>query len=225
MQVVCHCGKAFEVRRHRLQPDQCCSRSCRKIAPEPDGTGTFDCRGCKQTLPATKFHWYRDPRYSSGWRRLTLCDICANDRSRVYHQSHKVEARIQHEAWRRVNLEAQGLKSLRFWFARQLGGYRKRARDNSLPFNLTLDDLVGLYIAQRGNCYYTGDTLTWGHSKLSPQSLSLDRRTPQLGYIVGNVVLCHFHINTMKGARTEEEFYAECARLLSVHNSRQAQCA
>ena len=214
LQVVCHCGKTFQVRLNRVRHSQCCSVACRRTAPEPSKLKPYPCRGCNRSLPGTEFHWYRDPRYSSGWRRYSICNTCARDRVRVYRSTHKVEIRAQHTNWRRSHLTDQDHKSLRFWFARQLGGYRKRSRDRGLPFELTIDDLMGLYYTQDGKCYYTAQILTWGHTKLNPHSLSLDRRIPSLGYVVGNVVLCLFQINTMKGARTEADFYTRksCSR-------------
>lgn len=40
--------------------------------------------------------------------------------------------------------------------------------------------------------------------------MSLDRVIPSLGYVRGNVVLCTFWMNTMKGNRTKAEFLDAC---------------
>lgn len=49
----------------------------------------------------------------------------------------------------------------------------------------------------------------------SKRSISLDKKTPQNGYMVGNVVFCTFWINTMKGRRTEAEFYSTMELILA----------
>jgi len=211
----CHCGKSIVTRIARRGIGQCCSLECRAKAPGPP-EGTFKCKQCQRRIPSGDFHWYRDSRYNTGWRRFPLCVKCGRERSRIYHAEHRDADRTQHAKWRRLNLSGSNPHSLRFWFARQLGSYRKRARDLNIPFDLSVDDLTTLYLIQDGKCYYTNETLSWGHSKLSPNSLSLDRRNPKNGYVTGNVALCLFHINTMKGARTEAEFFAECERILEV---------
>jgi hypothetical protein len=132
----------------------------------------------------------------------------------VYYSEHTEEAKAQHTKWRRSHLGSQDDASLRFWFARQLGGYRKRARDAGFPFDLNIEHLSNLYLIQNGECYYTKEKLVWNNPEIRPNSMSVDRRIPELGYVVGNVVLCTFRTNTMKGALSESAFYEECALIL-----------
>lgn len=214
----CHCGIAFEP----TSKDLYCSRECRLTAPCPTG-GEFFCGKCKFTLPFSAFHWYRDARYLAGWRRFSSCDQCANDRSRTYHAEHKDEARVQHNVWRTAHLVAGDERSLRFWFSRQMSGYRKTSREKGIPFNLAVDDLAVQYQLQNGQCYYTGVRLRWTHKigKVAPDSMSLDRLVPDLGYTTGNVVLCSFKVNTMKGSFSEGEFYSECQKILTIRNERE----
>lgn len=44
--------------------------------------------------------------------------------------------------------------------------------------------------------------------------ISLDKLTPELGYVEGNVVFCAFRVNTMKGPLTEAEFYKSMRAIL-----------
>jgi hypothetical protein len=48
----------------------------------------------------------------------------------------------------------------------------------------------------------------------------VDRLDPSQGYVPGNVVLCLFSANGAKGARTEEEFYQFCQRVLDRRKER-----
>lgn len=217
--MTCHCGNA----RGPTAKDLYCSRACRLTAPCPTG-GEFICGKCQLTLPSSEFHWYRDARYLAGWRRFSSCDKCANERSRSYHAEHKEEARVQHSVWRMVNLAAEDERSLRFWFSRQMSGYRKTSRKKGVPFNLAVDDLAVQYQLQNGQCYYTGVRLCWTQrlGKVAPDSMSLDRLVPSLGYTIGNVVLCSFKVNTMKGSFSESDFYSECQRILTMRDERES---
>ncbi len=80
---------------------------------------------------------------------------------------------------------------------------------------------------QDGKCYYTDTIMLWdnygkGKGKSNPDSMTVDRLTPERGYVRGNVVLCTYKTNTSKGDRTETDFYAFCARILSTKDQRQA---
>ena len=83
---------------------------------------------------------------------------------------------------------------------------RARAKKLNLQFNLTSKMLMDIYIAQEGKCYYTNAPLVRHADMHHYNSLSVDRLTPSVGYVEGNVVFCSFAINSMKGAMTEEQF-------------------
>lgn len=51
-------------------------------------------------------------------------------------------------------------------------------------------------------------------------TLSVDRLTPKLGYVKGNVVLCTYSSNWAKNSRTEDEFYSFCEIVLSTKDKR-----
>lgn len=52
-------------------------------------------------------------------------------------------------------------------------------------------------------------------------TLSVDRLTPKIGYVKGNVVLCTGKSNTSKSDRTELEFYSFCEKVLATKNERE----
>lgn len=75
-----------------------------------------------------------------------------------------------------------------------------RAKKVGLPFNLTVEDIV---IPER--CPMLGLELEWASGKRTDSSPSLDRRTPALGYIKGNVQVISWRANRIKNDATPEE--------------------
>jgi len=195
----------------------CCSIECRKGLTQKDGK--FKCRGCQQWLPGDAFPWYEDSRYSKGVRRVSYCQECGIIKARNYHSvpKNKITARVKHEKWRETNLSEGGDRALRWYFARQMGGYRKRAQKFGLSIDITPDFMVSLFHLQEGRCYYTGEVLDWnsyGKKHPSSDSMSVDRKDPTIGYVKTNVVLCTYRVNTMKGRATEEQFIMSCRNII-----------
>jgi len=85
----------------------------------------------------------------------------------------------------------------------------------SIESDLTVDYLVELFHSQNERCYYSGEPIFFGARNCAlPNSASLDRKDPKLGYVKGNVVWSSFFINTMKGNLTENEFYEKMIVIL-----------
>lgn len=84
---------------------------------------------------------------------------------------------------------------------------KKRAEENGVPFNLTLDDIVIPEV-----CPIFGLTLTFGGGEARP---TLDRVRPELGYVPGNVLVISGRANRIKSdaTLTELEKLTEYMRL------------
>lgn len=75
---------------------------------------------------------------------------------------------------------------------------KNRAKTKSLPFDLTLQHLEELWEELDGCCALSGIPLELGRSefgKVHPYAPSLDRETPHLGYIKGNVRIVCYQMN------------------------------
>jgi hypothetical protein len=87
---------------------------------------------------------------------------------------------------------------------------RKRARLMSWKFDLTLDDLARVWIAQRGLCALTGLTMSSESGTLAqknPMRCSPDRKDNNVGYVRDNVrLLCHW-ANNAKSTYGDDVFY------------------
>ena len=92
---------------------------------------------------------------------------------------------------------------------RYLQNARSRARRDKVPFNLTLQDLVDIATDQ---CPILHTPFVWGISglgkgKTRPDSPTLDRILPELGYIKGNVAFLSYRANRIKDNGTMQEHY------------------
>lgn len=74
---------------------------------------------------------------------------------------------------------------------------RSRAKLNNIPFDLTKEDIVIPSV-----CPVLGIPLQVSDGKAGPNSISLDRINPELGYIRGNIVVISHKANTIKSDAT-----------------------
>lgn len=121
----------------------------------------------------------------------------------------------------KLNYKNRHKNEPRYWISERLSQYQ--VKDVSIPkSDLTVDYLVSLYEKQGGKCHYTGQQIFFGLGRghAEPNSASLDRLVPALGYTVGNVAWCSYRINTMKGNLSEADFYDEIERILQLANNR-----
>ena len=91
---------------------------------------------------------------------------------------------------------------------------RKRARNQELDFDFTLEDLVKIWIKQAGLCALTGvelDNKAGSPSQKNPFRASVDRVDSDKGYTRDNIrLLCHW-ANNAKSTYDDRMFVAFCA--------------
>ncbi len=80
---------------------------------------------------------------------------------------------------------------------------KKRAKREGLPFDLTAADIVVPEL-----CPVLGIPLVRGDKVLGDSSPSLDRITPTLGYVRGNVAVISYRANRIKQNATPDELLA-----------------
>ena len=92
---------------------------------------------------------------------------------------------------------------------RYLHNARSRARRDNVPFNLAIQDLIDI---ATDVCPILHTPFVWGASQLGkgktrPDSPTLDRILPELGYIKGNVAFLSYRANRIKDNGTMQEHY------------------
>lgn len=124
---------------------------------------------------------------------------------REWQQAHKEYLRVKRATYRKENL--QKVRALnKKWNdthpeRRLFTGAKSRSKKNGLPFSLVLADILPLPI----HCPVLGIPLRKGQYSDDPNSYSLDRVVPELGYVPGNVVVISRRANVLKRDATKTE--------------------
>jgi len=72
-----------------------------------------------------------------------------------------------------------------------------RAAKAGVPFYITVKDIEDVW-PEDNACPIFGTTLVVGKSKSGPDSPTLDRMRPEVGYVPGNLRVCSHRANAMK---------------------------
>lgn len=116
------------------------------------------------------------------------------------------KAADQSRAWRQAN-PARVL-----WY-----DAKRRARKRGVPFELTVGDVQAL-LDQGWFCVYCDAPVGTFSAGTRPNSATLDRLLPQLGYTRRNTVLCCHQDNCTKGDHTPATLRAWADRIETVIN-------
>lgn len=84
--------------------------------------------------------------------------------------------------------------------------YRSRAREKSIPFQLTLDQFKTFWQLP---CFYCGGEIA---------TIGLDRVDNSKGYEINNLVPCCIICNRMKHVLDQELFYEHVAKIVARHS-------
>ncbi len=86
----------------------------------------------------------------------------------------------------------------RWRLSKLLAATRNRSKTKILSNDLDLDFLTELWAKNEGRCVLTGKLFNlsaWGSGRVHPDTPSIDRIIPSLGYVKGNVRLITYHMN------------------------------
>lgn len=97
---------------------------------------------------------------------------------------------------------------------------RGGAQRRGILFALTDDDVVGLYVEQKGRCALTGSVmqLKRGVGRRNPLIAGIDRIDSRGNYTLDNVQMVCGLVNLMKGDLTVEQFRYWCAKVILAHD-------
>lgn len=140
----------------------------------------------------------RCPSLSGGVGKM--CRECYNK-----HPSVQVLEKRRRERLR----DALSKGDIEFYLKRRSGMIRSNARKKGIVCDIDSEYLLDLWNKQTGLCYYSGLPMTgsmWQEGFQSWDSPSLDRKTPDKGYVKGNVVWCVFAVNSFKQSLSEAKF-------------------
>ena len=77
-----------------------------------------------------------------------------------------------------------------------LYGAAYRAKKQGVPFSITHQDIDDIW-PKDNCCPALGTPLVWAAKNFTPNSPSLDKINPQLGYVVGNIAIVSYLANSI----------------------------
>lgn len=161
------------------------------------------CSECRNIFDGVSENFHIKKYTKSGISWNVKCKECANsgNRKRVSEYRKDFEKFIKH----------------------RFASYRCRAKEIGVEFDLDAEYLTQLFKSQEGKCFYTDETISFENvaetsDRPHLQTPSLDRLSPDKGYIYGNVVWCSYEVNRMKNEMAYETFIKMCEKILEVSN-------
>lgn len=142
------------------------------------------CNKCCLRLSVTKFRIRKDGSCTYINNNCRKCDATIQlERSKTpEYKTYKKQYR------------AKNKHDIRHHVGERISAWRAKTPSS----DLTSDYLVELYHKQNGLCYYSSEKMLINPGHVHKLTLSLDRLTPDKGYMQGNVVWCTYLLNTMK---------------------------
>lgn len=133
----------------------------------------------------------------------SMCRSCTTQRQREHLVSLDDNAKLK--------------KCMNFRFL----GAKDRARQNNIPFDITLDYLIELWEHQKGKCALSGIEMTFDLKKgRTPTNLSIDKIDRKKGYIRGNIQLVCMACNQIKSDLSEDKMYYFCKKIVEAYENR-----
>ncbi len=128
-------------------------------------------------------------------------------RARVYRKLNKEKAHACTIKWRKENPERHLLNNT-----------RSRSKQRGIPFNLSLSDIVIPAI-----CPALGTQLVYTAGAIGPNTPSLDKFTPDLGYVRGNVFVISQLANAIKNNATWQQVRAVADWMERISKEKESQ--
>ena len=139
--------------------------------------------------------------------------ICKHNKTRDYNV-YSVKCRECHNKKRTdVRDEKRKNNDLNTFLKEIIVDAQRRNKKKGKEFNISVEYLTSIYNKQNGNCYYSNRPMKYQFSKdehsgkrIHPERMSIDRINSDLGYSIGNVVLCCWISNNIKQDLNIDDF-------------------
>lgn len=136
------------------------------------------------------------------------------DYAQTYYQANREKIRESQRIYRAANKDKINAKNAGYpYTARMVSKAKTRAKQKGIPFNITIEDVTIPDV-----CPYLGIPLFVGVGPFEDNSPSLDRITPELGYVKGNVRVISNAANMMKRNYKAETLLAMADGIYRLHS-------
>lgn len=171
------------------------------------------CKKCNSLKELSNFH--KDKSSNDGYYRW--CKNCKQIYDKKYRKSEKVQAYIKTKAYR------DSKKEYRLWKEKSdprlilYTAAKSRAKKYNIPFDITLEDIIIPEYCPLLNIQLLPKNFTSDKKSFLPNSPSLDKIIPDLGYIKGNVMVISMKANAMKYNASLEELKIFATNILKIY--------
>lgn len=167
---------------------------------------TKACSKCKQVKDLSMFF-----KGSGRNGRQSHCKLCDSNAGREYYKRNREKILARQSNYEKTD---QGRKKYQrqrrketHVLNRLLSGARRRASAKELPFDLTIEWLQTMIVS---HCPITLEPMDWTRDQVvdgkpGPNSPSIDKIIPKLGYIQSNCAIVSFRGNSIKNNGTIDE--------------------
>jgi hypothetical protein len=153
-------------------------------------------------------------------RKYRADNPCSDTRYRSYKERGPEKVRDNSRSWRERNREKVAAEQKRRvaklkatdpkrqWVISVFCGARGRAKRKGVPFSITREYLRSIC---SDTCPVFGWALNYASTRLGPDSATIDRIDPKVGYVAGNIAVISHKANTIKQDATPDQIFAVAA--------------
>lgn len=172
------------------------------------------CGGCQQMKPRDDFH--RHSGRKSG--RNSRCKLCAAEYGTNYYLARTEHVILTSMSNRRKRVPSVVVKDddvVRRHLSLRLREARNRSCTRNLLCTITIEDLLALYVKQKGLCAVSGHWMTLlSTRRCDPEALSIDRIDNTHGYESDNIRLVTARVNYAIGPEGLDTYLDLCREIL-----------
>jgi len=172
------------------------------------------CKKCGNNCEDNMFHV--SPSFKDGLS--PWCKKCKQDYDTEYRKSKKVVDYQNSQEYRDRKKEYRAFIADHTPEVTMYNCAKHRSKKNNLPFNIEISDIIipevcpilNIPLISKHNGEYGG----------APNSPSLDRIIPNLGYVKGNIMVISLKANMMKNNANINELRLFCKNILKIINNK-----
>lgn len=133
---------------------------------------------------------------------------------KAYHKKNKNKRSKYGAEWR-----AKSKNTVEFKCQKMHDGAKARSVRKGIPFDITVEYIKEIFPKDL-KCPITGLPFEEGVGKPAPQSASLDKINPELGYIKGNVAVISYRANLIKQKENSSEIIRKVADWMDLMSNK-----
>lgn len=157
---------------------------------------------------------------TDGLRRTNKCKKCVTEERRKYPYNTRPRKTRRKGIVFTKEFKPRDMPEKKWYAYKMLLGARRRAKEGNYPCTISIDDII---IPER--CIITGMELKPNKGRSGPNSPTLDKIIPSLGYVPGNIIVISRAANMLKSNHSLEDLRMYCFNIIKWIDSRGQQLA